>query len=139
MTTNKWFIASPGNMLRSLDIVRITVALVLLVHGAHGVFNPDAMNGFGEFLDSLGFPFGVGVAWAVVVLQVLCSAALLLRRLVVPACLGHLLVLGTGVWTDHARHGWFVVGPGENGVEYSLTLIACLVAVLLAYWPRKQG
>ena len=27
--------------------------------------------------------------------------------------------------------GWFVVGLGRNGMEYSVLIIACLVAVLL--------
>jgi len=48
------------------------------------------------------------------------------------------VILGAGIWISHARHGWFVVGPGENGMEYSVTLIACLSAVLWTYWPRER-
>jgi putative oxidoreductase len=29
----------------------------------------------------------------------------------------------------HAPEGWFVVGLGRNGAEYSVLLIACLMCV----------
>jgi hypothetical protein len=47
---NKWFKASPGNSTRGLDIVRITVAIILAVHGFHGLFNPKAMAGLASLL-----------------------------------------------------------------------------------------
>ena len=31
----------------------------------------------------------------------------------------------------HAPNGWFVVGAGRNGAEYSVLIIASLVAVAL--------
>jgi putative oxidoreductase len=34
--------------------------------------------------------------------------------------------------------GWFVVGGGRNGMEYSVVLIACLFAMHWSYWPPKQ-
>jgi putative oxidoreductase len=133
----KWLNAPASNSMGGLDIVRITVALILSVHGLHGLLSPAATNGFGEYLGSIGFPFGVALAWSVMIIQVACSAALLLRRLVVPACMGHIVILGFGIGLIHASQGWFVVGPGKNGMEYSITLIACLFAVLWAYWPRE--
>jgi len=42
-----------------------------------------------------------------------------------------------GIWQSHWPL-WFVVGPGEEGMEYSVLLIACFFSVLLAYWPRQQ-
>jgi putative oxidoreductase len=76
-------------------------------------------------------------------LQIASSLALIARRFVIPACLGHILVLGTGVWLFHAPH-WFVigpdnvVGPGKEGMEYSTLLITCFVSILLAYWPEQR-
>jgi putative oxidoreductase len=133
------FYAFPGDATRSLDIVRIAVALILMAHGVHALFDPEGVTGFGKFLSSIGFPFGVGIVWSIIVTQITCSGALLLRRLVVPACIGHMVILGAGVWLEHAPHGWFVVGPGENGMEYSVLLIACLFAVLWAYWPGRMS
>src|SRR2546427_666662 len=109
----KWFYALPGDATRSLDIVRVMTALNLMAHGVHGLFDPEGVRGFGSFLSSIGFPFGVGWVWAIIVIQIACSVALILRRLVIPACIGHLVILIAGICLDHARHGWFVVGPGE--------------------------
>jgi putative oxidoreductase len=89
-------------------------------------------------LSSVGFPFGVALAWFVTLLSMVCSVAMIIRRLVAPACIGHILILVVGIVLDHAHDGWFVVGGGRNGMEYSVTLISCLFAVLWAYWPRRQ-
>jgi hypothetical protein len=32
---------------------------------------------------------------------------------------------------------WFIVGPGENGMELPLVYIACYAACILAYWPPR--
>jgi putative oxidoreductase len=42
-----------------------------------------------------------------------------------------------GIWLVHAPLGWFVVGASTGGMEFSVTLVACLSGVLWAYWPRK--
>jgi putative oxidoreductase len=134
-----WFNAPPGNSAGGLDIVRISVALILMVHGVHGLLNPKAITGFGEYLGSIGFPLGVALAYSIMVFQIAFSAALIFRRLVVPACIGHIIILSIGIYLIHAPQGWFVVGPGTGGMEYSVILIACLFAVLWAYWPRQQS
>lgn len=36
-----------------------------------------------------------------------------------------------GIYLVHLKHGWFVVGHGFNGMEYSVTLIAALFAIAL--------
>jgi len=139
MVTNRnWVNASPSSPTRGLDIVRVTIALILTVHGVHGLLNPKSTTGFGEYLGSIGFPFGVVLAFFIMIVQIACSVALIFRRVVVIACIGHIVILGTGIGLIHAAAGWFVVGPGSGGIEYSITLIACLFAILWAYWPRQQ-
>ena len=44
---------------------------------------------------------------------------------------GRSLVYATGVAMIHAKEGWFVVGAGRNGMEYSLLLIGSLALVAL--------
>jgi len=134
--TRNW-IASPS--LRpdhGLDVVRITVALVLSVHSIYRIIAGD-VAGFGGFLGSIGFPFGVGLAWLITLSTLASSVALIIRRLIVPACICHIIVLIAGILLDHMADGWFVVGGGRNGMEYSVVLIACLSAVLWSHWPRK--
>jgi len=131
---------------RGLEVIRLAAAIILMIHpiGAlrEGLRDPAGLNDLGHYFSSIGFPLGVPLVWGAMFLQIASSLALIARRLVVPACLGHFLVLGTGIWLFHAPH-WFVigpdnvVGPGEEGVEYSVLLIACFFSVLLAYWPRS--
>jgi uncharacterized membrane protein YphA (DoxX/SURF4 family) len=132
---------------RGLEIVGYAAPLILIVHpfGAlrEGFHNPQALNDLGHYFSSLGYPFGVILVWGAMYLQVVCSVALTLRRFVVPACIGHIYVLCTGIWLFHAPH-WFVIGPenvvgsGEEGMEYSILLISCFFSLLLAYWPRRE-
>jgi putative oxidoreductase len=123
---------------QGLDVIRVGSALVLLMHPLHGVLDPAGLRGFGHGLESLGFPFGLFLVWTTKLHQIGSSMALLARRLVVPACLGHMFVLSMGIWISHAPR-WFVVGPGENGMEYSLLFIACFASLLLAHWPQRAG
>ncbi len=127
---------------QGLDTLRVGVALVLILHPLHGIFDPVGLRGFGQGLERLGFPKGLLLVWATMLLQIGCSLALLARRFVRPAAWGHLFVLSMGIWIAHAPR-WFVVGPGEEGMEYSLLLILCLAAVAEAHGsgprPRAQG
>ena len=134
----KWIHAPSSQPIRSLDIIRITVALILSVHPVYRVIEGD-VTGFGQFLSSIGFPLGVPLAWLITLGTLACSIALIIGRLVVPACIGHMIVLIAGIVLDHAHDGWFVVGGGRNGMEYSVTLITCLFAVLWSYWPRNPS
>lgn len=43
----------------------------------------------------------------------------------------------TGIYLVHAKAGWFVVGAGRNGAEYSVLLIVVLLCVGMQYAPRK--
>ncbi len=38
----------------------------------------------------------------------------------------------------HAKEGWFVVGVGRNGSEYSVLLIAALLAVIISTSARSK-
>jgi putative oxidoreductase len=142
----------------ALDVVRIASAIVPGLHGAGALlaFNTEGMRGWGQQMEGAGFPFGVALVWSVVTTQTVASCALLSRRLIVPACAAHIFILVNGIWTTHAPY-WFVVGPGrwpgrgwsaasgsdEGGMEFSVVLIACFTAVLLAYarnpWRRPSG
>ena len=133
----KWFKAKQTHPTIAVNIVCISVAIILAVHGLHGALSSDSMTKFGEYLTSLGFPFGFFLVWAIVIIQIACSVALIFRRLVVPACFGHMVILIAGIILIHFKNGWFTVGPGRGGMEFSLLLLACLCAVLYAYWPRK--
>lgn len=123
---------------QGLAIVRTAIALILIVHPIHGLIDPAGMHAFGEGLSADGFPFGLALPWLIVLFQFTGCVGLIFNRYVVLSCIFNLIVLIVGVFYIHMSSGWFVVGAGRNGVEYSITLIACLSGIMWAYWPRKQ-
>jgi uncharacterized membrane protein YphA (DoxX/SURF4 family) len=127
---------------RSVDLVRIATAVVLLSHPAHALIHPDDVHGLASDLDGHGVPLALGLAWAAVLIQLLCSLALLVPRFAVPAALGSVLVLAGGAAVVCAP-GWYAVGErsveGRPGIELNVLLVSCLGAVAWTYWPRRGG
>lgn len=125
--------------LRALTSIRIGVALLIFIHGAARI-TAGGVGPFGEWLGTQGFPMGIAWAWAVTVFELIAPALIILRRFVSLLCLGHVGILALGMVMVHLPNGWFVVGLGRNGMEYSVLLILCLLAVAWAEWPgRRQG
>ena len=133
---SNWYRTQLNDAGTAIDIVRITVALIIVMHPLHGLYYYDDIALFGGYLGSLGYPLGVQLAWLIMFVQVGCSVALLLRRFVAFACIGHGIIVCFGLWHFHRPLGWFVVGPGTGGMEWGFVLLGCLVAVAWAYWPR---
>ncbi|HEY0597033.1 DoxX family protein [Sphingopyxis sp.] len=130
--------AAPGTRAAlALEALRITVAILILIHGVYrlaaGLVEP-----FGIWLGSLGFPFGYGWAMAVTLCELVGPVLMLVRRWTSFAALGHAGILTLGLILVHLPAGWFVVGAGRNGVEYSVLLIAVLLAVAWTWWPAQR-
>ena len=134
----QWYKTNPANLNRGMDIVRIGVALIILMHPLHGYTHIENIPRFGEFLTSLGYPFGTALAWLVLLLQTGSSLALLANRQVVPACIAHIVVICFGLIHVHTKNGWYVVGPGQGGMEWGFLLLSSLFGVMWAYWPEKR-
>lgn len=113
-------------------LLRITVAGII---GAHGWARLIAggVAPFGGFLDSQGFPAGFYWAAAVTGTEIIGSVLLLLGRFAAPLALLFSLIYATGITLVHAKAGWFVVGLGRNGSEFSVLLIVCLLAIALQH------
>jgi putative oxidoreductase len=117
---------------RPIIVLRVAVAILL---GIHGVFR--AVTGgawlFGEYLSATGIPFGAGVAWAITIFEIIAAGLLAAGkfvRLVVP---GYAVILTGGIIMVHGREGWFVVGGGRNGVEYSVLLLVSLAVLFMSH------
>lgn len=112
---------------QGLDLVRWVLATLLFIHGLARVL-AGGVASFGAFLDAQGFPAGPVLAWAVTVFELVAAPVMAWGRWVTPAALVFAAIYACGIWLVHAPAGWFVVGPGRNGAEYSLLIIACLLA-----------
>ena len=112
--------------------LRFALATIFLSHSLHGIFTNNDINDFGNlFLNQIGFaPFGVFIAWSVVITQVVTSILLLANSYTFIASIANILILLAGIFTVHLQEGWYVVGGGRNGVEFSFALIFMLLAVM---------
>jgi putative oxidoreductase len=125
----------PANRYRTaLIALRFAVALLLLVHGLARIAL-GIVDDFGGFLTAVGFPMGVALAWVVTAAEVVGSALLVAGRWVRLVACYFAAQLAVGIGLVHAQEGWFVVGAGRNGMEYSVLLIAVLLAVAYAASP----
>jgi putative oxidoreductase len=88
---------------------------------------------FGSFLEAQGFPGGFYWAALVTGIEIGGSLLLALGRWVAPLAALLSLTYALGVVLVHAKAGWFVVGLGRNGSEFSVLLIVCLLALALQH------
>ena len=124
-------------MERALRFLRAVTATLLGIHGGFRAVTGGAFH-FGQALSEMGFPIGTAIAWSITLVELFGMLCLFLGRLVVPVCLGQIFILTMGVILVHGREGWFVVGGGRNGVEYSVLLICCLGALCSVSWPIRS-
>lgn len=109
-------------------LLRIALATVFLSHGVTRAYM-GRVAPFGEALDSWGFPLGIAWAWGVTLFEIVGSLLLLANRLIRPVCLLFVVQMVVGIIFVHWPHGWFVVGHGTYGMEFSFLLIAALLAL----------
>ena len=112
--------------------MRLTLAGLITTHG-WARWLAGGVAPFGAFLESQGFPAGFYLAAAITALEIVGSVALALGRTAAPLCILFACVYAAGIALVHAKAGWFVVGPGRNGAEYSVLLIVALLAVGLQH------
>ena len=125
--------ASPQAALTGL---RIVVALLMFIHGVARVF-AGGVEPFGVRLSGIGFPLGGPLAWLITIVEIVGTPALAAGILVRPLSLYFAAQLAMGILLVHGPEGWFVVGLGRNGMEYSILLIAVFLA--LAWASDSQG
>lgn len=120
--------------------LRVLVAALLFIHGAARVWL-GSVAPFGVFLAGQGFgeTLGLGIAWAVTIYELTATFLLAFgpRRWLAPVALGFAAIYVAGIGLVHWSHGWFVVGAGRNGIEYSVLLIGCLLSI--AYGSRPTS
>jgi putative oxidoreductase len=113
---------------RAALVLRLALASILLIHGIARI-RSGGVAPFGGFLASRGFPAGAALAWGITLFELAAGLALVANRFVRPVCLVYALQIATGIALVHASEGWFVVGLGRNGMEYSVLILCALGAL----------
>lgn len=125
----------PDNKTTALVLIRIVLAATMFIHGASRI-SFGTVGGFGEFLSGQGFPLGFYFAWAITLFEIVGSVLLAVGVYAWVVALLFALELIAGVVMVHWREGWFVVGHGRNGMEFSILLVVVLLATALANYKR---
>lgn len=119
------------------DSLRLTLSLLLSVHGWYR-FHEGSLPEMGRILESHGFAHGYVLACLVNLAETGGTALLALRIFTTPISLLLAGIYATGIVLFHWRQGFFVVGPGDSGWEYSALLIVCLLITAAANAPPTQ-
>jgi len=109
-------------------LLRVIVSMLLIIHGTTRILH-DGVGGFGSFLDSQGFPGGTVIAWGITLFEIIGGLLMALGYYARWIAAAFVLELSMGIVLVHAKNGWFVVGGGSNGVEYSVLLITCMIVI----------
>jgi putative oxidoreductase len=118
----------------ALTLVRIAAAGNMIIHGITRL-SRGTVSDFDGWLTSLGFP--PFTAWGITFFEILGGLALIWGKKWVPAiCIIFSVQLLVGIALIHFAEGWFVVGAGRNGMEYSVLLLLCLASTAIANWKK---
>jgi putative oxidoreductase len=127
MTDHRTITTPPG---RALLGFRLLVALLIGIHGWYRL-SAGTSPGFGDWLATQGIPLPHAVAWSVTISEIVGSACLAIGLCARPFAILFMAIYAMGILLVHAPEGWFVVGGGRNGMEYSVLLIGSLALVAL--------
>ncbi len=117
--------------------IRIFLAATMLIHAIARI-NAGGVVPFGEFLTTSGFPLGFYLAWAITIFEIVGGIILALGYFVPVLASIFAVQLIMGIILVHAKEGWFVVGSGRNGMEYSVLLIVSFLAIAFAHYETNR-
>ena len=125
------------NHFSGLLLLRFAVAAIFISHAIARI-KLGTVGGFGDFLNGQGFnPIGFYLAWGITIYELLGGAWLITGRNIKWACLIFIAHQIGGIALVHFKQGWFVVGSGQGGMEYSFLLIFSLLAIAFPRAFRK--
>ena len=121
----------------ALIFLRMVVALIMFIHGVGRIYL-GTVDDFGGFLTAGGFPLGFYLAWAITIFEIVGSILIAVGFYVAPLAIVFALHLLCGIYLVHLKDGWFVVGAGRNGAEFSVLLIAYFITLAISYFGKNR-
>lgn len=122
----------------AIDSIKIVVCAIIFTHGIHRYLHGE-IQPLGNFLTQAGLPLGQAQAHLINIAETFGTLLIVLGLFVRTMCAAMILIFVTGIVLVHWQLGFFIVGPGEGGWEFSALLIACFSAVAIDYWPRRNA
>jgi putative oxidoreductase len=122
---------------KALLFLRAVAAVMMFVHGAARISN-GSVGELGDFLGGWGIPLGFYAAWAITLFELVGSVMLVVGVYAWIIALLFAIELAVGIAMVHWKQGWFVVGAGTGGMEFSVVLVAIFLAVAYAYYKAPE-
>ncbi len=120
-----------------LLVQRILLSGIIAAHG-WARWLSDAVVPFGAWLNGQDIPFGLTIAYCITALEILGTPFLAAGRFTLFLCLSYAVIYIAGIVMVHAPEGWFVVGLGRNGMEYSVLLVVCLLGIAYQHLSKRH-
>lgn len=120
-----------------LFLFRLLLCIIIAAHGWARML-ADGVGPFGSFLNAHGLVIGILIAWSITLLEIVGSIVMAFGSRFTPhLCALYASIYAAGIFMVHMQEGWFVVGLGRNGMEYSVLLIASLLLVGFNHLPHE--
>lgn len=113
----------------SLIILRSIMGVIFITHGIARLYYGSVQD-FGGFLNSQGLLIGEIIAWTITIGEIVGGLLLISGFWVRYAAIFHFIIVLSGIFLVHLTNGWFVVGHGQNGIEYSVLILGVLIYLL---------
>ncbi len=117
---------SPISTKPTLIILRSVIGIIFITHGLARLYYGSVQD-FGGFLNSQGLMVGEVIAWTITIGEIIGGLLLISGFLIRYAVIFHFFIVLTGIFLVHLKNGWFVVGHGQGGIEYSILILAVLI------------
>ena len=128
---------TPPSTRIALTALRVGTATIMIVHGIARA-RLGIVDDFGVYLNQTGFPAGFYLAWFITITEIVGGLSIAAGYFVRPLAAWFILQLAMGIDLIHGRVGWFVVGAGRNGMEFSALLILCFAVIAATATTSSQ-
>jgi putative oxidoreductase len=112
------------------------MGVIFVTHGTARLYYQSVPE-FGAMLNSKGLVAGVALAWLVTIGEIISGSMLAAGYRVTYSIIFLAIVIFAGIIVVHIPNGWFTVGPGTGGMEYSVLILTVLAVLYIHYKPSK--